>query len=184
MQIVTRHRFSPNKSFVVHEKTNTPRSYLRCKLTGRIFNTVGLRWVPTGKIFTTSATKVDSEPPNGSNEDITNPYTCEQTLNVSAGTSFNPKKERLKVCPPQCVDHLVSEVAALEPAVSTGSPSSTLVDQDAPSPSTSQTPQESPSHVIPSDAKEADHDIEVAHMDNNPYIGIPIPEPGSEESSS
>ncbi|GKE33078.1 hypothetical protein Tco_1452400, partial [Tanacetum coccineum] len=37
--------------------------------------------VPTKKIFTSSTTKVDSEPPNGSNEDITNPYECEQTLN-------------------------------------------------------------------------------------------------------
>ncbi|GJR10357.1 hypothetical protein Tco_0793009 [Tanacetum coccineum] len=63
------------------------------------------RWVPTGKIFTSSKTKVNSEPPNGLNEDITNPYECGQTLNVSAGTlnlsactSFNPKKEGLRVC--------------------------------------------------------------------------------------
>ncbi|GJY37790.1 retrovirus-related pol polyprotein from transposon TNT 1-94 [Tanacetum coccineum] len=47
---------------------------------------VGLRWVPTGKIFTSSTTKVDSDPTNGSNEDITNQYECEQTLDVSAGT--------------------------------------------------------------------------------------------------
>ncbi|GKC97145.1 hypothetical protein Tco_1167420 [Tanacetum coccineum] len=103
-QIVIEHRFSPNKSFAVHEKTNTPRSCLRWIPTGRIFNTVGLRWVPTGKTFTSSTTKVDCEPPNGLNEDITNPYECDQTLNVSAGTlnlsagtSFNPKKERLRV---------------------------------------------------------------------------------------
>nr|GFA51396.1 retrovirus-related Pol polyprotein from transposon TNT 1-94 [Tanacetum cinerariifolium] len=44
--------------------------------------------------------------------------------------------------------------------VSIGSPSSTLVDQDAPSPSTSQTPQASPSHIITLGAEEADHDIE------------------------
>ncbi|GKE44337.1 retrovirus-related pol polyprotein from transposon TNT 1-94, partial [Tanacetum coccineum] len=31
---------------------------------------------------------------------------------------------------------------------------------------------------------EADHDIEVAHMDNNPYIDFPIPKPSSEESST
>ncbi|GJX32740.1 hypothetical protein Tco_0242595 [Tanacetum coccineum] len=31
-------------------------------------------------------TKVDIEPSNGSNEDITNPYECDQTLNVSVGT--------------------------------------------------------------------------------------------------
>ncbi|GJY93037.1 hypothetical protein Tco_0508819 [Tanacetum coccineum] len=37
-------------------------------------------------MFTDSTTKVDNEPPNGSNEDITNPYECEQTLNVSRGT--------------------------------------------------------------------------------------------------
>ncbi|GJY90496.1 hypothetical protein Tco_0505692 [Tanacetum coccineum] len=33
-------------------------------------------------MFTDSTTKVDSEPPNGSNEDITNPYECDQTLNL------------------------------------------------------------------------------------------------------
>nr|GEX52582.1 hypothetical protein [Tanacetum cinerariifolium] len=72
---------------------------------GRIFKIVGLRWVPTGKIFTSSITKVDSKPPHGSNADITNPHECIQsldvsasTLNLSAYTSFNPKKERLRVC--------------------------------------------------------------------------------------
>ncbi|GJV46728.1 hypothetical protein Tco_1436940 [Tanacetum coccineum] len=88
----------------MHEKTMTPRYYLRWKLTGKIFKTVGLRWVPTGKIFTSSTTKVNSEPTNDSNEDITNQYEYEQTLdvsagtlNLSAGTSFDPKKEGLKV---------------------------------------------------------------------------------------
>ncbi|GKD81720.1 hypothetical protein Tco_1348559 [Tanacetum coccineum] len=41
-------------------------------------------WVPTRKIFTSSTTKVDSEPTNGSNDDITNQNECEQTLDVSA----------------------------------------------------------------------------------------------------
>ncbi|GJR68627.1 hypothetical protein Tco_0014692 [Tanacetum coccineum] len=80
-------RFSLNKSSAVHEKPHTPRSCLRWKPTGRIFKTVSLRWIPTGKMFTDSTTKVDSEPPNGSNDDITNPYECNQTLYVSAGTS-------------------------------------------------------------------------------------------------
>ncbi|GJS56660.1 hypothetical protein Tco_0651444 [Tanacetum coccineum] len=73
---------------VVHEKTMTPRSCLRWKPTGKVFNSVGLRWVPTGKIFTSSTTTVDSEPPHGSNTDITNLYEC---------TPFNLKKERIKV---------------------------------------------------------------------------------------
>ncbi|GJR19486.1 hypothetical protein Tco_0968013 [Tanacetum coccineum] len=60
--------------------TQTSRNWFASK-NSRIFNIVGLRWVPTRKIFASSTTKVDSEPPNGSNEDITNPYECEQTLN-------------------------------------------------------------------------------------------------------
>nr|GEY62802.1 hypothetical protein [Tanacetum cinerariifolium] len=74
------------------------------KPTGRIFKTVGLRWIPIGKIFDSSTTNVDSEPLNGS-VDITNQYECEQTLDVSAGTlklsagtSFNLKEEGLRVC--------------------------------------------------------------------------------------
>nr|GFC34568.1 hypothetical protein [Tanacetum cinerariifolium] len=62
----------------------TPRSCLRWKSMGRIFKTFGLRWVPTGKIFTSSTTKVDSEPPNGSNADITNHNEYKQTLDVSS----------------------------------------------------------------------------------------------------
>ncbi|GJY27964.1 hypothetical protein Tco_0403731 [Tanacetum coccineum] len=86
-QIAIGQRFSPKKSSAVHEKPNTPRSCLRWKPTGRIFKIAGLRWIPTGKMFTDNTTKVDSEPPNGSNGDITNPYECDQTLNVSAGTT-------------------------------------------------------------------------------------------------
>ncbi|GKD59208.1 hypothetical protein Tco_1296717 [Tanacetum coccineum] len=79
---------------------------------GRIFKAVGLRWVPTGKIFTFSTTKVDSETPHGSNTYITNLHECmqtldssantsinvqeEQTLDLSASTPFNLKKERIK----------------------------------------------------------------------------------------
>ncbi|GJV55279.1 hypothetical protein Tco_1456284 [Tanacetum coccineum] len=85
-QIPKGHRFSIKKTFVMHEKTMTPRSCLMWKLTGKFFKTDGLRWVPTGKIFTSSTTKVDSEPTNGSDEDITNQYEYEQTLDVSTGT--------------------------------------------------------------------------------------------------
>ncbi|GJY90627.1 hypothetical protein Tco_0505823 [Tanacetum coccineum] len=83
-KIPKRHKSSIKKTSVVHEKTMTPRSCLRWKPTGKIFKTVGLRWVPTGKIFTYSTTNVDSEPQNGSNDDITNQYECNQTLDVSA----------------------------------------------------------------------------------------------------
>ncbi|GKG48095.1 hypothetical protein Tco_0509980, partial [Tanacetum coccineum] len=49
-------------------------------------------------------------------------------------------------------------------AVSTGSPSSTTVDQDAPSPSNSHTTQETQTPIISHDVEEDNHDIEVAHM--------------------
>ncbi|GJX20444.1 retrovirus-related pol polyprotein from transposon TNT 1-94 [Tanacetum coccineum] len=75
-------------------------------------------------------------------------------------------------------------IIAPEPAILTGTPSSTTIDQDAPSTSTSQTPPETPSPVIPLVVEEADHDIEVAHMDNNPSVEFPIPEPSFKESST
>ncbi|GJY09000.1 hypothetical protein Tco_0377185 [Tanacetum coccineum] len=103
-QIPKGHRFSIKRTTTVHEKTTSPRSCLRWQPTGRILKTVCLRWVPTGKIFASSTTKVESEPPNGSNADITNQCESKQALNVSAGTllstgtSFNPTEEGLRVC--------------------------------------------------------------------------------------
>nr|GEV57120.1 retrovirus-related Pol polyprotein from transposon TNT 1-94 [Tanacetum cinerariifolium] len=57
---VIRHRFSPNKTSDVYEKTSH-RSDLRWKPTGRIFKSVGLRWIPTRKLFNSFTSKVDSE---------------------------------------------------------------------------------------------------------------------------
>ncbi|GJW59938.1 hypothetical protein Tco_0109273 [Tanacetum coccineum] len=42
------------------------------------------RWIPTGKLFESCTSKVDSEPPHGSNVDIPNIHECKQTLDVSA----------------------------------------------------------------------------------------------------
>ncbi|GJS78977.1 hypothetical protein Tco_0728858 [Tanacetum coccineum] len=78
----------------------------------------------------------------------------------------------------------IHEVVAHEHAVSTGSPSSTTVDQDAPSPSNSPTTQETQTPILSHDVEEDNHDIEVAHMGNDPYFGIPIPEVTSDQSSS
>nr|GEX97650.1 hypothetical protein [Tanacetum cinerariifolium] len=67
---------------------------------------------------------------------------------------------------------------------SIGIPSSTTVDQDTPSLSTSQTTQQSQSQAIHLNAEEELHDLEVAHISNDPYFGIPIPETISKESST
>nr|GEW17582.1 hypothetical protein [Tanacetum cinerariifolium] len=84
---------------------------------------------------------------------------------------------------PEVIAPLV-EVIALELAESTGTPSSTTVDQDAPSPSKSQTTPKTQPPVIPNDAEDYNHDIEVAHMGNDPLFGMPIPEVASDQSSS
>ncbi|GJX87700.1 retrovirus-related pol polyprotein from transposon TNT 1-94 [Tanacetum coccineum] len=93
--------------------------------------------------------------------------------------------------PPPSVDHLapkvvapIDEVAAPVLVVSTVSPSSTTVDQDAPSPSKSQTTPDTQPPVIPNDVEEDNHDIKVAHMGNDPYFSIPIPEVPSNQSLS
>ncbi|GJV84776.1 retrovirus-related pol polyprotein from transposon TNT 1-94 [Tanacetum coccineum] len=72
---------------------------------------------------------------------------------ISSGLVPNPPPST----PPEVVAP-IDEVAAPKPAVSTGSPSSTTVHQDAPSP--------------------------IAHMGNDSYFGIPIPEVSSDQSSS
>ncbi|GKA95566.1 integrase, catalytic region, zinc finger, CCHC-type containing protein [Tanacetum coccineum] len=103
---------------------------------------------------------------------------------------FQPLFDEL-FTPPPSVDFLAHEVIALidevvapEPAVSTSTPSSTTVDQDVPSPSNSQTTPETLPLVIPNDVEEDNHDIEVAHMGNDPYFGVPIPEIPFDQSSS
>nr|GEV29781.1 hypothetical protein [Tanacetum cinerariifolium] len=101
-KIVTGNSFSPNKSFDVHEKINTPRSCL----------------------------SVDHP-----------------ALEVIA---------------------LITEVVALKPAASTSLPSTTTVDQDAPSTSNSQTTPETQYPIIPNDVKEDNHDLDIAHMNNDP----------------
>ncbi|GKF87125.1 hypothetical protein Tco_0258002, partial [Tanacetum coccineum] len=93
--------------------------------------------------------------------------------------------------PSPSVDHPTPEVVSLSNEVitpvlanSTGSPSSTTVDQDAPSPSNSQTIPEIEPPVIPNDVEEDNHNIKVAHMGNDPYFGVPIPEIPSDQSPS
>nr|GEU55470.1 hypothetical protein [Tanacetum cinerariifolium] len=255
-----------------HVKVQSPKTRNSNKLVKlKIHTQKPGRWVPTEKTFTSSTTKVDNETLNGSNKDTTNPYECEQTLivsadtlNLSAGTSFNPKEETLRVWlqkklmsknqvhqgihkqeqslntaqepalhemtpttissrfvpnsipstpivpplrnywdllfqplfdellnPPPSVDELVPKVIApitkvvsLKPAKSTGLPSSTTVDPDAPSASNSQTSPETQSLVISNDVKEENHNLDVAHINNDPFFGISILENISEASSS
>nr|GEX99426.1 retrovirus-related Pol polyprotein from transposon TNT 1-94 [Tanacetum cinerariifolium] len=99
---------------------------------------------------------------------------------------FNELLSPLPSVDPQAPE-VISPIADVIPPVqaeSTGSPSSTAVDQDAPSPSKSQTTPETQSSVIPQEVKEDIHDIKVAHMGNDPLFGVQIPEVTYDKSSS
>ncbi|GJU32809.1 retrovirus-related pol polyprotein from transposon TNT 1-94 [Tanacetum coccineum] len=87
-------------------------------------------------------------------------------------------------CPAPKVITPIAEVVAPEPDASIGSPSSTIIDQDAPSPSNSQTTSEIQSPIIPNDVEEENHDLDVAHMNNDPFFAILIPENNFKASSS
>nr|GFC58357.1 retrovirus-related Pol polyprotein from transposon TNT 1-94 [Tanacetum cinerariifolium] len=91
---------------------------------------------------------------------------------------FQPMFDEL-LNPPLSFDNqaaeVISPIAEVIPQVdvdSTGSPSSTTVDQDAPSPSKSLTPTEIQSSVILQDVGNDNLDIEVAHMGNDPLLGV------------
>nr|GFA74751.1 retrovirus-related Pol polyprotein from transposon TNT 1-94 [Tanacetum cinerariifolium] len=103
---------------------------------------------------------------------------------------FQPLFDELLTHPPSVdppapeVIALIDEVVAPELAESTGSPSSTTIDLDEPSPSKSQKTPETQPLIIPHDVEEDNHDIEVAHMGNDPLFGMPILEVVSDQSSS
>ncbi|GJT09606.1 hypothetical protein Tco_0856648 [Tanacetum coccineum] len=175
----------------------------------KIFTTLSKEWIPTRKVIRLlHDTKVDSEgpPKNGSNDDITNPYECDQTLNISAGTlnlSVGPGPQLMTpgtinsrlvqnipsrtpivpptkndwdsffqpmfdeyFKPPPNVDHPVPEVHTPVPAALTSSPSSTTVDQDVPSTSTSLINQEIQSQVTHQGVEEQIHRHQNAQFDN------------------
>nr|GEU63878.1 retrovirus-related Pol polyprotein from transposon TNT 1-94 [Tanacetum cinerariifolium] len=89
---------------------------------------------------------------------------------------FQPFFDEL-LTPPPSVDHPapeviapIAQVVAPGPVESTGSPSLTTVDQDAPSPSNSQTTPETQSPIILNDVEDDNHDLDVAHMNNDLFF--------------
>nr|GEV66946.1 retrovirus-related Pol polyprotein from transposon TNT 1-94 [Tanacetum cinerariifolium] len=78
----------------------------------------------------------------------------------------------------------IAKLVAPEPVASTGLPSSTTFNQDAPSPSNSQTTPETQFPIIPNDVEEDNYDLDVAHMNNDMFFDIPILEVLFDKSSS
>nr|GEZ61434.1 retrovirus-related Pol polyprotein from transposon TNT 1-94 [Tanacetum cinerariifolium] len=103
---------------------------------------------------------------------------------------FQPMFDELLNPPPSVVNQapeVIAPIAEVIPPVhvdSTGSPSSTTVDQDAPSPSNSHTTTKIQSSAIPQDVGDENMDMEVAYMGNDLLFGVPIPEVTFAQSSS
>nr|GFB91817.1 retrovirus-related Pol polyprotein from transposon TNT 1-94 [Tanacetum cinerariifolium] len=103
---------------------------------------------------------------------------------------FQPMFDELLNPSPSVVNQapeVIAPIAEVIPPVhtdSTGSPSSTIVDQDTPSPSKTHTTTKTQSLVIPQDVGDETLDMEVAHMGNDLLFGVPIPEVTSAQSSS
>nr|GFC56313.1 retrovirus-related Pol polyprotein from transposon TNT 1-94 [Tanacetum cinerariifolium] len=92
--------------------------------------------------------------------------------------------------PPSVVNQAPKAIAPIVEVIppvnthSTGSPSSTTVEQDTPSTSNSTTTTETQSSIIPQDVRDDNLDIEVAHMGSDPLFGIPIPKVTFEQSTT
>nr|GFA40901.1 retrovirus-related Pol polyprotein from transposon TNT 1-94 [Tanacetum cinerariifolium] len=87
---------------------------------------------------------------------------------------FQPMFDELLNPPPSSVNQAPKAIAPIVEVIppvnadSTGSPSSTMVEQDAPSTSNSTTPTETQSSIIPQDVRDDNLDMEVAHMGSDP----------------
>nr|GFC12093.1 retrovirus-related Pol polyprotein from transposon TNT 1-94 [Tanacetum cinerariifolium] len=92
--------------------------------------------------------------------------------------------------PPSGVNQVPEDIAPIVEVIPpvnadlTGSSSSTMIEQDAPSTSNSTTPTDTQSSVIPQDARDNNVDTEVARMRSDPLVGIPIPEINSKQSTT
>ncbi|GJS57488.1 hypothetical protein Tco_0652272 [Tanacetum coccineum] len=204
-QIAIGQRFSLNKYSVVREKLNTPRSCLMWIPTGRIFKTASLRWIPTRKMFTDSTTKCryictiqnrkDSD--NGAEKTDNSQNKGLVPNSVPAAPYVPPTNKDLEILfqamfdeylePPR-IERQVSPAPAVQVLVSsTGTPSSTTIDQDAPSKSHSlsssalQSPRLHQGVAAESPLME---DTPFAPIDNDHFINVFAPDPSLKASSS
>nr|GEZ15317.1 retrovirus-related Pol polyprotein from transposon TNT 1-94 [Tanacetum cinerariifolium] len=195
--------FTQNRSIVRLRHGKSPYDLLHVKLLDlSFFHVFGALCYPTndsenlGK-FQPKAdigpTLPEMTPATISSGLVTNPTSLTSFVPLSRtdwDMLFRPLFDEL-ITPLPSVDHPaprviapIAKVVALELVASTGSPSSTTVDQDAPSPSNSQTTPKLQSSIIPNGVEDDNHDLDVTHMNNDPFFGILIPEVFSDQSSS
>nr|GFA37181.1 retrovirus-related Pol polyprotein from transposon TNT 1-94 [Tanacetum cinerariifolium] len=131
-------------------------------------------YAPTKKAFwiiKTIHVDFDELTTMASEQIISGPALYEMTpVTISSGLVPKPTSSTPVDPPTPEVIALIAKVIASEPAESTGLPSSTTVDQDAPSPSKSKTIPKTQPPIIPHDVEEDNLDIEVVHMGNDPLF--------------
>nr|GEX18812.1 hypothetical protein [Tanacetum cinerariifolium] len=154
-------------------------SYAPTKKAFQIYNRRTRRIIETIHVDFDEMTAMDSE------HNSSGPVLYEMTpATISSGLVSNPPSSTPVDPSAPVVIASIAEVVAPEPAVSTSSPSSTIVDQDAPSPCNSQTTPKTQSPLIFNDVVEENRHLDVTHMNNDPFFGISILENDSEASSS
>ncbi|GJR59540.1 retrovirus-related pol polyprotein from transposon TNT 1-94 [Tanacetum coccineum] len=184
--------YTQNRSIIRLRHGKTPYELLHDKLPDlSFFHVFGALCYPTndsenlGKLQLKADIDFDELTAMASEHSSSGPALHEMTsATISSGLMPNPPPSTLvdRLAPE--VNAPIFEVVTPEPAASTGSPSLITVDQDAPSLSKSQTKPKTQSPVISNDVEEENHDLDVAHMNNDPFFGILIPKTDSEASSS
>nr|GFB25302.1 uncharacterized mitochondrial protein AtMg00810-like [Tanacetum cinerariifolium] len=100
-----------------------------------------------------------------------------------------PMFDELLNPPPSGVNQVPEDIAPIIEVIPpvnadlTGSPSSTMIEQDTPPTSNSTTPTDTQSLVIPQDAGDNNLDMEVVHMGSDLLVGIPITDINFEQST-
>ncbi|GJR10606.1 retrovirus-related pol polyprotein from transposon TNT 1-94 [Tanacetum coccineum] len=191
-EVVATACYTQNRSIILLRHGKTPYELLHDKLPDlSFFHVFGALCYPTndsenlGKLQPKADIDFDELTAMASEHSSLEPALHEMIpATISLGLVSNPPPSILVDRPALEVIAPIVEVVASEPATLTSSPFSTTVDQDAPSPSNSQTTPETQSLVISNDAEEENHNLDIAHMNNDPFFGILIPENDSEASSS
>nr|GEZ58917.1 hypothetical protein [Tanacetum cinerariifolium] len=164
--------YTQNRSIIRLHHDKTPYELLHGKLPDlSFFHVFGALYYPTNDSESLGNLQPKADIAMASEQSSSGPALHEMTpATISLG--LVPKPTSLTPVDPPTPEVIapIAEVVTPEPAASTDSPSSTIVDQDAPSPSNSQTTPETQPPVIPNDVEEDNHDIKVAYMGNDPFF--------------
>nr|GFA11944.1 hypothetical protein [Tanacetum cinerariifolium] len=186
--------FTQNRSIIRLRHGKTPYELLHTKLPDlSFFYVFGALCYPTNDSENLGPTLNEMTPGTISSGLV--PTTSPSTSYVPPSRNdwdllFQPMFDELLNPPSSVVNQTPEDIAPISEVIppgyvdSIGSPSSTMVEQDAPSTSNSPAPTETQSLVFPQDVGDDNLDMEVAYTRNDPLFGVPIPEVTSAQSTT